>query len=1198
MNNNDEAFVMNEMEKQFQRIADGLVKNDQPDGDYARQLRQRTLAACRQASSHNVSPGKIRPVWRKIMIRTAAAAMILTGAFLTIHSIDNTSPDNAGKAQNTQPNIQNDFSPAQLNLARELKLAAELYEARDIQGLAGLLNTGSAETKLAVINYLKKLGTDEALKVLKDYEGQSTDPNAVSAIQKAVAPTKLSENPTGDSVTSKETPNTAEPNAVAQKKLLTPMEPNLVQVKSQDVDNDKEGFLGIKVIDSSSGKPIEGATLTLNDWTRGSKKVEQLTNIFGRTVFDIHDRKNITNMVNIHVKGFVPKRLFWMVERGIEIPLQYNVSMTPGATVGGIVKTKEGQPIEGVKVGLRTSYTPEVIEFDYLDSRQATVTTDKDGRWIFKEFPKNISECYIELEHPEYVNTNQYAINPPVEQLLSQNCTLYMQKGLHISGRVTNQAGEPVAEAVIYEGHSKYSQENKVKTDVDGKYVFERCSPGTMYLTIVAKGYAQDVKSFKLDPSVDNADFVLEPGRTLTVRVVDTYGVGIKDAKVEGRYWRTNEYDQPLETFRGEAKTGSDGRSVLEDLPADEVGYDISAKNYASLRRHPLTPSPQEQVITLWPKGKLKGKVYDAQTGQLIEKFSFTEGIQWQGQKEPTWQTQSKKTAGNGNYELPFGYHTEGYAVKIEAEGYLPYQSQTFYNEGKEIALDVTLSKGAGLSGVVLGTDGTPAKNTDIAVALPSTGARIQNCRFYKDSLRTFAQTDPNGRFTFPPQKESYILVALNEDGVGEISEQEFLASGVIQLQKWGRVEGTVYSGLKPLAEQEIGINPDSGFARQPQDINIRYQYNVFSDPNGRFVFEKVRPGKATVHKLVPINDSSKRWTNQTPIEILPGQTVTVKIGGGGRKVTGRLVCPNVAAIDFQKSDFTIYPPAEEIDFSQLPKITVPENLLLLSMEELQALSQRMQSEMAPAIEKLSRNYHSINSAALIDAKGKFTINDIAAGSYRVEAKFKKPDSKPTEYGNYIARASFEITVPEAAKQEDYDTVIDVGQFTVEMMTPGLEIGKSLPEIELMDLNGKPVSLDKFRGKYLVLDLGTFMSMPEKRDAAIEVLKTLYNAHKQAQQFEIVSLSISGGMGGMDIIDKASLLKAYRYYAEQKGIPWLICTELTDMAKSPTLNPFEKFSYNGRTAQYILLDPQGVIVAIPKDEDQLTQTVNQLLQPQ
>jgi hypothetical protein len=97
-------------------------------------------------------------------------------------------------------------------------------------------------------------------------------------------------------------------------------------------------------------------------------------------------------------------------------------------------------------------------------------------------------------------------------------------------------------------------------------------------------------------------------------------------------------------------------------------------------------------------KAKLKGNVYDAQTGQLIDKFIFQEGIQWQGQNTDM-ADMNKRSLRNGSYEVPFNYHTEGYAVKIEADGYLPYESQTFYNEGKEIILDVRLSKGNGLSG-------------------------------------------------------------------------------------------------------------------------------------------------------------------------------------------------------------------------------------------------------------------------------------------------------------------------------------------------------------------------------------------------------------------------------------------------------------------------------------------------------------------
>jgi hypothetical protein len=41
-----------------------------------------------------------------------------------------------------------------------------------------------------------------------------------------------------------------------------------------------------------------------------------------------------------------------------------------------------------------------------------------------------------------------------IDQLLNQSCILYMQKGLHIAGRVTNQNGDSVAQAAVYLGNT------------------------------------------------------------------------------------------------------------------------------------------------------------------------------------------------------------------------------------------------------------------------------------------------------------------------------------------------------------------------------------------------------------------------------------------------------------------------------------------------------------------------------------------------------------------------------------------------------------------------------------------------------------------------------------------------------------------------------------------------------------------------
>lgn len=80
---------MTNNEKQFKQIVAGLNIDDRPNAEHKQALRKQMLAACK-APSDTTAP-RIQPIWSKIMksniIKTAAAAMIIIGAFFGIYQI-------------------------------------------------------------------------------------------------------------------------------------------------------------------------------------------------------------------------------------------------------------------------------------------------------------------------------------------------------------------------------------------------------------------------------------------------------------------------------------------------------------------------------------------------------------------------------------------------------------------------------------------------------------------------------------------------------------------------------------------------------------------------------------------------------------------------------------------------------------------------------------------------------------------------------------------------------------------------------------------------------------------------------------------------------------------------------------------------------------------------------------------------------
>src|SRR5262249_60551358 len=81
--------------------------------------------------------------------------------------------------------------------------------------------------------------------------------------------------------------------------------------------------------------------------------------------------------------------------------------------------------------------------------------------------------------------------------------------------------------------------------------------------------------------------------------------------------------------------------------------------------------------------------------------------------------------------------------------------------------------------------------------------------------------------------------------------------------------------------------------------LNARFRgsvsYDSQTDRDGRSVFGRVAPGRLTVYRPVRQGEG-QTLSNLTHIDVAPGQTVRLQLGGTGRPVVGRLALPAGAA--------------------------------------------------------------------------------------------------------------------------------------------------------------------------------------------------------------------------------------------------------------------------------------------------------------
>src|SRR5262249_11429718 len=149
-----------------------------------------------------------------------------------------------------------------------------------------------------------------------------------------------------------------------------------------------------------------------------------------------------------------------------------------------------------------------------------------------------------------------------------------------------------------------------------------------------------------------------------------------------------------------------------------------------------------------------------------------------------------------------------------------------------------------------------------------------------------------DGRFAFTAPKGHFWLVALSDAGYADASPDEFAKSDKLVLQPWGRLEGEVMVGRQPKANEAISFSPARPGRGIPRRV-FTYQYATRTDAHGRFTFDRVIPGPGSVTRVVVTNFgqfSQHLSCGGQAVDIRPGQTTKVRMGGQGRPVIGRVV--------------------------------------------------------------------------------------------------------------------------------------------------------------------------------------------------------------------------------------------------------------------------------------------------------------------
>jgi protocatechuate 3,4-dioxygenase beta subunit len=378
----------------------------------------------------------------------------------------------------------------------------------------------------------------------------------------------------------------------------------------------------IRVVDPS-GKAMPGAKIKASVWAmappKGSNR-DYVCDARGEARVELPQSVDILRLW-AHADGCVPLFAHWESDElqgdAGRIPDEYTFTLRKGTVIGGIVKNEDGQPIAGAKVEVmldhRTVDERQRVLFDtWLAEGDDARTTDAQGRWTLDNVPPGDDvEVQLRLGHPDYISDYQWGVmqqhaKVSTAVLRKQTGAIVMARGIRVTGTVSDPTGKPIAGAVVVWGDDPYlmpgSQE--VRTDQRGVYRFAPLPPMSVSLTVIAPGWAPDLKKAAITFENPTFDFQLKPGKTLRLRFVDAAGKPVPEVGVGIAGWRggkslyNHRHPNVLDT---KIPVVADKNGVYQWTwaPSDQVQYYFGKQGYQYVESEPYTADGATHEIKL-----------------------------------------------------------------------------------------------------------------------------------------------------------------------------------------------------------------------------------------------------------------------------------------------------------------------------------------------------------------------------------------------------------------------------------------------------------------------------------------------------------------------------------------------------------------------------------------------------------------------
>jgi hypothetical protein len=501
-----------------------------------------------------------------------------------------------------------------------------------------------------------------------------------------------------------------------------------------------------------------------------------------------------------------------------------DLERTMGVSLSGFVRDPSGRPVPGASIMASQPRGPWPSEL-----------SDKDGSFKLTDLYPNQNRLCISVQSDSMPARAEKTYALGTEDL--KGVEIVLEPGARISGRLVDGAGRPVVgmQMMASSRNPQDSGSTMPTTNENGEFEFRPLSGGTYEIcawppcTIMTVNHVLD--RVELDPGeeVTGLELVYDTtvGMRVAGRVTDPSGkpLGWKDVACIGPVLSTT-------------RTNEDGRFENTRLPA---GYYTLIVNNKTIKKR-FIPDGKDLEVVLDSPVTVQCHIVDKVTGEPVSRFQA--GTSYRVTSAPT------PTSPHGNmshvYDVDgrywMGLEPGEYRMRVCSAGYRAALKDITVTAEAAPEVEIALEPASALEVRVLNERGAPVVGAAIHLFSPEeTRNAIKWGNSFSPGGEPLGRTGGDGIF----RTDSLVP----DDGVVHVSHPDYAPSSAplrlgtlvtVRLQPGGVVQGIV--------EVEGEARPESfqvvlSYSGTPE-VECGYMQ---ADQSGRFRFDHVRPGPATV---------------------------------------------------------------------------------------------------------------------------------------------------------------------------------------------------------------------------------------------------------------------------------------------------------------------------------------------------------------